>query len=173
MNRLTTLTAGLLFASSALTATPALAHDYTQGDLKIDHPWSRPTPPGTPFGVGYMRISNTGGSAIVLVGARTPRAESVSIHESSMQEGIMRMVRVNGGLAIPAGETVELKPNSFHLMLEQLMSPLREGESVPLTLSFEGAPDIEVALKVEPLDGPMMKSQGMNHSGGGMNHSEN
>ncbi|WP_273203065.1 copper chaperone PCu(A)C [Marinobacter subterrani] len=173
MNRLTTLTAGLLFASSALTATPALAHDYTKGDLKIDHPWSRPTPPGTPMGVGYMSISNTGGSDIVLVGARTPRAERVSIHESSMQDGVMRMAPVKGGLDIPAGETVELKPHSFHLMLENLGSPLRENEAIPLTLNFEGAEDMKVELTVAPLDGQtMMNTQNMDHSGQGMDHSD-
>ena len=88
----------------------------------------------------------------------------------------MRMAPVKGGLVIPAGETVELKPHSYHLMLEKLKSPLAEGERIPLTLDFEGAPDIAVELKVEPLGGPAMTGgmQGgkeMNHSGQGMNHS--
>lgn len=171
MNRLTALTTGLLLACSALLTTPVLAHDYSQGDLRIDHPWSRPTPPGTPMGVGYMSISNTGGKDILLVSARTPRAERVSIHQSGMNDGVMRMAPVKGGLVIPAGETVELKPHSYHLMLENLESPLRENEAIPLTLSFEGAEDMTVELNVAPLDGqPMMNDQKMNHSGQGMGH---
>jgi len=155
----------------ALIAPTAIAHDYSHGPVKVDHPWSRPTPPGTPMGVGYMSISNDGSSDITLVGAITPRAGSVSIHETSMRDGVMRMAPVKGGLAIPAGTTVELKPHSFHLMLEKLKGPLREGESIPLTLSFEGAEDMQVELTVEPLDGPMGKPGKMDHSGHGMDHS--
>jgi hypothetical protein len=165
MNRLTALTTSLLIACGVLITSPVLAHSYTQGDVKVDHPWSRPTPPGTPMGVGYMTISNTGSKDIVLVSARTPRAQRVSIHESSMQNGIMRMAPVKGGLAIPAGETVDLKPHSYHLMLENLDSPLRENEAIPLTLDFEGAEDMKVELTVAPLDGQtMMNSQNMDHS---------
>jgi copper(I)-binding protein len=155
----------------ALGAPTAVAHDYSQGPVKVDHPWSRPTPPGTPMGVGYLSISNGGSSDITLVGAATPRAGSVSIHETSMHDGVMRMAPVKGGLPIPAGTTVELKPHSFHLMLEKLKSPLREGESIPLTLSFEGAEDIQVELTVESLDGRADKTEKMNHSGHGMDHS--
>jgi hypothetical protein len=155
----------------ALVAPTTLAHDYSQGPVKVDHPWSRPTPPGTPMGVGYMSISNSGSSDITLVGAATPRAGSVSIHETSMHDGVMRMAPVKGGLVIPEGSTVELKPHSFHLMLEKLKSPLREGESIPLTLSFEGAEDMQVELNVAPLDREMMEKQSMDHSGKEMDHS--
>ena len=156
----------------ALVAPTTLAHDYSQGPVKVDHPWSRPTPPGTPMGVGYMSISNNGSSDITLVGAVTPRAGSVSIHETSMHDSVMRMTPVRGGLPIPAGTTVELKPHSFHLMLEKLKSPLREGESIPLTLSFDGAEDMQVELNVAPLDGQtMMNDQKENHSGHSMDHS--
>jgi len=64
-----------------------------------------------------------------------------------------------------------LKPHSFHLMLEKLESPLREGESIPLTLRFEGTQEMQVELNVEPLDGGVMKKQSMDHSGKEMDHS--
>ena len=160
-----------LVLALALVAPMALAHDYSHGQVKVDHPWSRPTPPGTPMGVGYMSISNTGSSDITLVGVETPRAGRVSIHETSMHDGVMRMAPVKGGLPIPAGTTVELKPHSYHLMLEKLKSPLREGESIPLTLSFEGAEAMQVELSIEPLDGKMMNTQSMDHSGEKMDHS--
>ena len=82
------------------------------------------------MGVGYMAITNHSEQAITLVGAETPRAGNVSIHETSMHEGVMRMQPVDGGLLIPAGKTVELKPHSYHLMLERLPEPLVEGEKV-------------------------------------------
>ena len=150
---------------------PVQALDYSQGPVKVENPWSRPTPPGTPMGVGYMNISNGGNTDITLVGAATPRAGHVSIHETRMHEGVMRMAPVKGGLTIPAGTTVELKPHSFHLMLEKLKKPLREGESIPLTLTFDGAEEMQVELNVESLDGEMMKGGNMDHSGKSMDHS--
>ena len=154
-----------LLLSLAMLAPLVSAHEYQHGALTIDHPWSRPTPPGTPMGVGYLSISNGGQAPVILVGASTPRAERVSIHETSMHEGVMRMQPVSGGLTIPAGETVELKPHSFHLMLEQLTAPLQEAERIPLTLRFEGAESITVELNVEPLDSDSHHGKAMDHSG--------
>ncbi|MGF2686143.1 copper chaperone PCu(A)C [Marinobacter sp. DUT-3] len=146
------LTAALLLAASTLITTPAMAHDYTRGDVTIDHPWSRPTPPGTPMGVGYMAITNNGDSDITFTRADTPRAGNVSIHESTMTDGVMSMRPLDDGLIIPAGETVELKPHGYHLMLEKLKGPLKEGESIPLTVNFDGAEAMDVELNVESLD---------------------
>ncbi|MDX1554044.1 MAG: copper chaperone PCu(A)C [Marinobacter sp.] len=169
MKTLTALAANVLFGFSILAgtlSTPALAHEYTEGNITIDHPWSRPTPPGVPMGVGYMAITNHGDSDIAFTSATTPRAKNVSIHESTMNDGTMSMRPIKDGLTIPAGETVELKPHGYHLMLEKLKGPLKEGESIPLTLTFEGAADMNVELNVEPLDGDMQKKDnGMDHSG--------
>ena len=109
-----------LFAPAAFAADHGHGNHHQSRPIQIDHPWSRPTPPGTPMGVGYMTITNHSDQAITLVGAETPRAGHVSIHETSMHEGVMRIQPVDGGLVIPAGETVELKPHSYHLMLEKL-----------------------------------------------------
>lgn len=163
MNRFKTwATAALL--SSATLCLPALAADHgqshNQGAIQIDHPWSRPTPPGTPMGVGYMTITNSSEQDITLVAAESPRAGHVSIHQTSVHESMMRMQPVKSGLTIPAGATVELKPRSYHLMLEQLPQPLVEGEMIPLRLDFEGADDIDIELMVQPLDGGMT----MDHS---------
>lgn len=163
MTYLTRLAITLLLAGGMLHAIPAVAHDYTQGSVKIDHPWSRPTPPGVPTGVGYLAITNTGDSDITLTGARTPQAAAVSLHQSTMSNGMMGMAPVAGGLTIKSGETVELKPHSYHLMLESLSEPLKPGERVPLTLEFEGSADVDVVLHVEPLDGADM-DRGMDHS---------
>jgi copper(I)-binding protein len=157
----------LLFAL-AITLAPAfaVAHSYSHGQVEIGHPWSRPTPPGTPMGVGYLAITNNGNSNITLTGAETDRAARVSIHESTMKNNMMTMKPVKGGLVIPAGKTVELKPHSYHLMLEQLNAPLKVNERIPLTLHFDGADDMAVELAVDPMDAEK-KSQGMQ-----MNHSE-
>ncbi|WP_417517020.1 copper chaperone PCu(A)C [Marinobacter sp.] len=163
----------LLLASSALIAqiftTAVTANEHVHGNIAIEHPWSRPTPPGTPMGVGYMIIRNHSDRDITLVSASTPRAGHVSIHETQMKDGVMRMQPLKNGLTISSGETVELKPHSYHLMLEKLPEPLKEGESIPLTLEFEGAETIEVELSVQSLDADMKEPE-MDHSGHKMDH---
>lgn len=169
MKTFTALAAHVLFGFTLLAgafSTPALAQEYTEGNITIENPWSRPTPPGVPMGVGYMAITNHGDSDITLTSATSHRAEKVSIHESTMKDGTMSMRPLKDGLPIPAGETVELKPHGYHLMLEKLKGPLKAGESVPLTLTFEGAADMNIELNVEPLDGGIEKKEnGMDHSG--------
>ncbi|KXS51517.1 MAG: hypothetical protein AWU57_4101 [Marinobacter sp. T13-3] len=157
MKRLNSLACAFALACSTLAPT-ALASDH--GTIGISDPWTRPTPPGTPMGVGYMVISNHTHQEVRLVGAQTPKAGHVSIHETVMQDDVMRMQPVKGGLAIPAGETVKLKPMSYHLMLEQLKSPIVEGEPVPVTLEFKGAGPMDVELQVQTMDGGMT----MDHS---------
>jgi len=155
---------GILLLCLATLAPNVFAADYQSGDVTIKHPWSRPTPPGTPMGVGYLSITNNGAADITLVAAETPRAGHISIHETRMKDGVMRMQAVKGGLVIPAGKTVELKPHSYHLMLEKLTQPLAENERIPVTLDFEGAEDMNIELTVQPLDGGMkVDKQGMDH----------
>ncbi|WP_417545903.1 copper chaperone PCu(A)C [Marinobacter sp.] len=164
----------LLFVSSALLVTSFLAtavraNEHAHGGVAIEHPWSRPTPPGTPMGVGYLVIRNHSDRDVTLISASTPRAGHVSMHKTLMKDGVMRMEPLKGGLAISAGEAVELKPLSYHLMLEKLTEPLKEGETIPLVLEFEGAEAIEVELNVQSLDADM-KEQEMEHSGHKMDH---
>lgn len=111
------------------------------------------------MGVGYMTLTNTGDREITFSSAETPRAASVSIHQSIMNDGVMSMQPLKNGLAIPSGETVELKPHGYHLMLEKLKGPLKEGESIPMTLSFEGADTQRVELTVKSLDDIAAKRQ--------------
>lgn len=161
MKPLTNAAAALLLSSATL-CMPLMAADHShhhghsqeQKTVQIDHPWSRPTPPGTPMGVGYMVITNNGEQDITLVSAESPRAGHVSIHETYEHEGLMRMQRVSGGLTIPAGGTVELKPHGYHLMLEQLAEPLTEGELVSVRLGFDALEDVTVELKVQPCMAP-------------------
>ncbi|PVY79037.1 hypothetical protein C8D92_101243 [Tamilnaduibacter salinus] len=144
--------AGLVL-SLLMLATSALAHEYQSGDITIGHPWSRATPPGVDKGVGYLTLTNEGQEPITVTGAASPRANSVGIHETRMEEGMMTMAPVSNGLTVAPGQTVEFKPKSYHLMLMGLDQPLEEGERVPVTLVFDGAPSRQVELHVEGAGG--------------------
>jgi hypothetical protein len=71
-----------------------------------------------------------------LVAVESPAAKSASLHETIMAEGLAKM-RPVAKLKIPAGQTVELKPGAYHVMLEGLKKPLAKGASVPIVLTFE------------------------------------
>jgi copper(I)-binding protein len=141
-----------LLAAGCL-ATVAPAHQYELGTLTIGHPWSRPTAPGMPMGVAYLSITNHGNAADVLLGASTPVAASVQMHQTTIAEGMARM-RPLTEIVIAPGTTVRIEPGGIHLMLVDLKAPLELGKSVPLDLQFRAAGKITVQLSVEARDAP-------------------
>lgn len=138
-----------LALSLALGGT-AFAHDYKLGALKIDHPWSRATPGGAKVAGGYLKIENTGTAADRLVSISAPTISGrTEIHEMATKDGVMTMRPLEGGVAIPAGAKVEFKPGGYHIMFMELKQPLKQGESVKGTLTFEKAGTVEVEFKVD------------------------
>jgi copper(I)-binding protein len=119
------------------------------GTLEISDAYVRAMLPGQPVGGGYLVIRNTGSEGDRLVSASSPSSPAVEIHEMSMQGQIMKMRRLEGGIAVPAGQTVELKPGGLHLMFTKVATPFRHGDSVLLTLIFERSGKIELSLPVE------------------------
>lgn len=115
--------------------------------------WTNATPPGAAVGVGYVTIRNEGGVPARLVGGETAVAERVEIHSMSMEGGVMSMRPVAGGVEVPSAGAVELKPGGMHLMLIGLKRPFAEGQSVALTLIFEGGMRVEATLAVRAMGG--------------------
>ena len=120
----------------------------TLGALEITGAFTRATLPNAPVGGGFLTITNTGDSDDRLIGATSPVAGRVEVHEMSMQGDVMKMRELADGLPIPAGETVVLKPGGYHLMLMELQDSLSEGTMTPVTLTFERAGEVEVQLAV-------------------------
>jgi copper(I)-binding protein len=139
------LTLTLLACSTLLAA----AHEFKLGDLTIGHPWSRATPGGAKIGGGYLTVTNNGSAPDRLVAATTNVADRVEIHEMAMNNGVMTMRQIPGGIPVPPGQTVAFAPGGYHLMLMGLKTPLKEGDRVKATLTFEKAGPIEVTINVE------------------------
>lgn len=131
----------------------AAAVDAKAGDLAISGGWVRAMLPGQPTGGGYLTITNSGASADKLVSVSTPTAGKAEIHMMEMKGDVMVMRPVDGGIEIPAGGVVELKPGGLHLMLMQVAKPFADGETVPLTLEFEKAGKVELKLPVKTAAG--------------------
>ena len=132
----------------ALQASVAFAQDYKVGDLRINQPWSRSTAPGAQVGGGYLSIKNVGKVADRLIEVKTPAAKMVEMHNSVVENGVMRM-REMENIEIKPGQTVVLKPNGLHLMLMMLEKPLTQGTRFPVILTFEKAGKVEVMMQVE------------------------
>ena len=135
---------GLAFLSSSL----ASADDVKIGNLTISAPYVRAMVPGAPVGGGYMTITNTGGTDDRLMAASSPRAATVQIHEMKMDNDVMIMRELAGGLAIPAGKTIELKPGGYHLMFMKVAAPFLQGQTVRTSLKFEKAGTAEIDFRV-------------------------
>lgn len=153
----------LAFAGAALLVRPDIARagDVTAGEVVISAPWTRVTPPGATVAGGFFRITNKGKTADRLLGGTAEIAGRLEIHEMTMESGVMKMREVAGGLEIKPGETVELKPGSFHVMFMDLKSSPIEGTPVKGTLKFEKAGEAKIAYDVAPMGAK--SSGGMKH----------
>lgn len=112
----------------------ALLAGTAQAQTVASEAWARGTVPAQRASGLYLQLRS--GDAARLVGASTPAAGRVEIHEVTMNKGVMTMRQVRE-LLLPAGRTVELKPGGYHLMLMDLNGPLSAGDSLPLSLQIE------------------------------------
>src|SRR5271168_3392214 len=93
-------------AVSCVVVAPACAQEIKAGNLVITQPWSRATPGGAKIGGGYLTIENRGSAPDRLIGGSADVAAKVQVHEMSMNNGVMTMRPVEGGLVIEPGKTV-------------------------------------------------------------------
>ena len=139
--------------SLAVLAGPALADHVTKvGDISIEHPWSRKSPMGADVAAGFMVITNTGKTDDKLISGTAEIAHMVQIHDMKMDGDVMKMFEIPGGLVIPAGGSVELKPKSKHIMFMHVMKQPDVGATFKGSLTFEKAGTIEIVYDVkEPM----------------------
>jgi len=128
----------------------ATAHEYTSKGVTVSHPWARATPGGVKVGGAFLEMKAVAGQGDRLIGARSPAAGAVELHNHIMENGIAKMRRVDA-ITLRAGRSVVLRPAGYHLMLTDLHAPLAEGDLLELTLVFEKAGEIEVDATVEPV----------------------
>ncbi|WP_192180619.1 copper chaperone PCu(A)C [Mesorhizobium amorphae] len=130
-------------------APSAFAHEFKVGDLEIEHPWSRATPAGAKVAGGYFTVTNKGSAPDRLLSISSDVSDKAELHEMGVTDGIMTMRPVSGGLEIPAGGKVVLKPGAYHLMFMGLKRQPKQGEKFSATLTFEKAGTVTVEFAVE------------------------
>jgi copper(I)-binding protein len=133
---------------SAFGVLQASAQEFKAGSLVISQPWSRATAGGAKVGAGYMTITNIGTEPDRLIGGSLPQAGKFEVHEMRMENNVMTMRPLHGGLEIKPGQTVKLAPGGYHVMFMRLKEPLKQGEVLKGELVFEKAGKVPIEYKV-------------------------
>lgn len=149
----------LLAATALLAPLPgapaAMAHNHggetASGGAVISQPHAKATMPGAQVAAAYMQVQNTGKTPFTLVSASSPVCEKVELHTMSMEGGVMRMRQITGGVTVKPGQTVSFFPGGMHLMLMGLRQQLAAGTSIPVTLTFSGAPAQTIQFPVQAM----------------------
>lgn len=137
----------LLAASMVVLSICARADNFSVGGITVANPHARPTVEGQANAGAFMTLSNQG-VPDRLLGVTTPAAASAELHEMRMDGSVMRM-RAMGPLELPTGQTVELRPGAYHVMLLGLTAPLQPGQHLPMTLRFEKAGKLDIDVVIE------------------------
>ena len=122
----------LLFVPLAIGAQPAA--------VKVERAWARSTVQGQDSSGAYMTL--TAAEPLTLLGAATPAAGIVEIHQMKMEGDVMKMRAVDT-LALKPGVSLQFAPNGYHFMLMDLKAPFRAGTKVRMTLRFRDAKGAE------------------------------
>jgi copper(I)-binding protein len=115
--------------------------------VEVSDVWARATVPGQRATGAFMHLLSPKGAR--LVGASTPVAALAEVHEMKLEEGVARMHAMPGGLQLPPGKMVELKPGGYHLMLLDLKQPLPKESTIALTLVFQDAKGAETRTELQ------------------------
>ncbi len=117
------------------------------GKLVVNDPWARPAIAGG-TSAAYFVIDNSAGQADTLLSAASDVAQTVELHMTEMQGGVMKMMPQEK-IAIPANSKVEFKPGGLHVMFINLKRELKTGDTFALTLRFQNAGEVNLQVKVQ------------------------
>lgn len=136
----------IALAAMLLAATGCMAAD--KPGVRVDDAWARATPAVAPVAGGFLTVVNAGDKPDVLIAVESDIAQRVEIHEMRMQDGIMRMRRLDAGVPVPAHGKAVLAPGGYHLMFIQPKRALVEGEGFEATLVFQHAGRLKTQFTV-------------------------
>jgi copper(I)-binding protein len=119
----------LIHARAFLLATAA------QAEVAVQDAWVRATVPQQKATGAFMQLRSS--TPMRLIAASSPLTPTVEVHEMAMEDNVMRMRQIPGIDLLP-GQTVELKSGGYHVMLMNLTQQVKAGDTVALTLVFEG-----------------------------------
>ena len=136
----------LIFSIAVFLLSPSC---FAQ-DIFVEAAWVRMGPPAAMSLAGYMTINNQSDSDVSIVSVSSPDFSSSMIHQTVIEDGLAKM-RHHDELRVPAGQSVSLEPNGFHLMLMQPDRPLEPGDKVELVLEFSSGEIVVATVPVRAM----------------------
>jgi periplasmic copper chaperone A len=143
-------------ALGAVLSAPRVSAEVLSGvvlaaddGVMVHEAWARASPGASSTGVAYVTLMG-GAVADSLIAVSTPVAATAEVHETTNDNGVMKM-RPVGPVAIPPGQMVTFSPGGTHIMLTGLKQKLVAGKSFPLTLTFAHAAPITLEVQVRGL----------------------
>ncbi|WP_424832922.1 copper chaperone PCu(A)C [Ruegeria sp.] len=135
---------------SSLAAVSLAATAWAGSEIKVDDAYARSSGKNAKAGAAFMMIVNQGEADDRLIGVQSEVAARVELHTHKIDDaGVAKMVHVEEGFVIPAGEGHMLKRGGDHVMFMGLTEPFEHGETVPVTLIFEQAGEVKVEIPVD------------------------
>lgn len=135
-----------VFKWAGFTAAALFVATSAHAQVTVGDPWVRATVPQQSGTGAFMQLTSKTDTA--LVQADSPVAKIVEVHEMAMENNVMKMRQVPR-IALPAGQTVELKPGGYHIMLIDLHGQVKDGEQVPIKLTFEASDGVRSTLDIQ------------------------
>lgn len=161
-----------LFAVLATVASLFVAGNTFAADIEIKDAWAKASIGQVRNGAAFLTVVNHG-MADRITGVRSALADKTELHTHIMENNVMKMRQVDGGVDVPMHGEVLFKPGSYHVMLIGLKKPLAEGEMVNVTLEFEKAGDVPVMVNVlDPMAKGMTKMDHGTMDHGNMDHGD-
>ncbi|WP_298853408.1 copper chaperone PCu(A)C [uncultured Ruegeria sp.] len=135
---------------ATLAAVTLAIPGFAEGTITVDDAYARSSGKTAKAGAAFMMIQNQGDTDDRLIGVTSEAAARVELHTHKVDDnGVAKMVHVEEGFAIPAGETHMLKRGGDHVMFMGLTAPFEQDATVPVTLIFEKAGEVEIEILVD------------------------
>ena len=139
-----TLSAGLFTLTFAATAWAG------EATIHIEDAFARTASPSAKAGAAFMVLVNPTDQDDRLISARSDVSARVELHTHIHgTDGVMQMVELDEGIAIPAGGSHALKRGGDHVMFMGLTRALEQDDTVVVTLTFEKAGSVRVEIPVD------------------------
>ena len=136
---------------AAMLAASVAARAAAPDGLSLGEQWFRFITPTLPA-AGYFTLTNATAAIQTLVGASSPACGSLMLHQSVTKDGVEQMIMVPK-VAVPAHGTLRFAPGGYHLMCMSPEPAMRPGQSVPVTLQFEGGGTLDAEFPVRGATG--------------------
>ena len=139
MKKLSLLALGMMFSAGVIAGAA--------DQVSVQNPYVRLAPPNAPATGAFMVIKNNGDKDVKVLKADNPVSRVTELHTHLNEGGVMKMRPVPAIEVKAKGEAV-LQPGGLHVMMIDLKAPMKEGDVVPITLTFDDGSSKQVDAKV-------------------------